>query len=421
MAERDDQPASAAPPQEPIVFNPLDPAFLRDPYPVYRRLQTHAPMFKIPLGVWLVSRYHDVQQVLRDPRLIHRFEDIARRRAGARLPTSAAFQSMSRWMLLTNPPDHTRVRGLVAKAFSARRVESLRPRIQEIVDELIDRAIGAQGARGRMDIMTALARPLPVIVICELLGVPGEDRGRFLADGCIPRHFLEPRPLSGPEVDEMDRAVLDLGGYLGGLCEQRRADPRDDLITAMVQAEEHGDRLSPEELSANLVLLFAAGHETTVNLIGNGLLALHQHPAELEKLRADPSLVPNAIEEMLRYDNSVQIAGARCTTEPTTIGGVELGPGEQLVPVVGAANRDPEAFPDPDVFDVTRSFENKPLSFGGGIHFCIGAQLARLEAAVLLDTLLRRLPTLEIENVDAPRWYPSFTLRGLETLPARWS
>jgi cytochrome P450 len=417
MSETESTPAANA---APLVFNPLDPAFLRDPYPTYQRFQAQAPVFRTPLGIWLVTRYEDVQQVLRGPGFEHRFQDMARRRAGDRVNSSAAFLSLARWILMMNPPDHTRVRGLMSKAFSVRRVEGLKPRIQALVDRLIDRMID-QGGAGQADLMTALARPLPVIVICELLGVPEEDWPRFLDESCLPRHMLEPRPLSAREIDELDVAITSLGDYLGSLCEARRAAPRDDLISDLVQAEEQGDRLSSEELIANLILLFFAGHETTVNLIGNGLLALHQHPAELAKLRADRALVPNAVEEMLRYDNPTQIAGVRCTTEPITMGGVELPVGSQLVPVIGAANRDPQAFAAPNTFDITRTFTNKPLSFGGGIHFCLGAQLARSEAAIVLDTLLRRLPTLALEGLDAPQWHPSFTLRGLRTLPARWS
>lgn len=410
-------PAANAAPPAPLVFNPLDPAFLRDPYPTYQRFQAHAPVFRTPLGIWLVTRYEDVQNVLRDPRFEHRFQDMARRRAGDRSTTSAAFLSLARWILMMNAPDHTRIRGLMSRAFSVKRVESLRPRVQKLVDQLLDRVVD----QGQTDLMTALARPLPIIVICELLGVPEEDWPRFLDDSCLPRHMLEPRPLSGREIDELDAAITRLGDYLAGLCEARRAAPRDDLISALVQAEEQGERLSSEELIANLILLFFAGHETTVNLIGNGLLALHQHPAELDKVRADRGLVPSAVEEMLRYDNPTQIAGVRCTTEPLTMGGVELPVGSQLVPVIAAANRDPAAFAEPNTFDVTRSFANKPLSFGGGMHFCLGAQLARMEACIVLDTLLRRLPTLAIEGLDAPAWHPSFTLRGLRTLPARWS
>jgi cytochrome P450 len=408
--------ANAAPPP-PLVFNPLDPAFLRDPYPTYQRFQEQAPVFRTPLGIWLVTRYEDVQTVLRDPRLEHRFMDMARRRAGDRVTTSPAFQSLARWILMMNAPDHTRIRGLMARAFSVKRVEGLRPRVQKLVDELVGRVAD----QGQADLMSALARPLPVIVICELLGVPEEDWPRFLDDSCLPRHMLEPRPLSPREMDELDVAITRLGDYLGGLCEARRAAPRDDLISALVQAEEQGERLSSEELIANLIMLFFAGHETTVNLIGNGLLALHRHPAELAKVRADRGLVPSAVEEMLRYDNPTQIAGVRCTTEPMTMGGVDLPPGSQLVPVIGAANRDPRVFDAPNTFDVTRSFTSKPLSFGGGMHFCLGAQLARMETCIVLDTLLARLPTLAIENADAPEWHPSFVLRGLRTLPARWS
>ncbi|WP_428268654.1 cytochrome P450 [Haliangium sp.] len=415
--------APADPGAAPILFNPFDPAFIRDPYPTYRRMLESAPVYRTPIGIWLVTRYQDASRVMAEHRhFVHRFEDMARRRAGDRVATSPAFQSLSRWTLVLNPPDHTRIRGLLSKAFSARRVDALRPQIQAIMDRLIDAVID----RGHGDLMTDFARPFPITVICELLGIPEDERERFLDESCLPAHFLEPRPLSGPEIDSMDAAVLSLNEYLGALCDKRRAEPRDDLTTALVQAEEHGDTLTQDELVATLVLLFFAGHETTVNLIGNGSLALFRHPDQLAKLRADPGLIPNAIEEMLRFDPPAQIAGLRCATEEQTFAGETLPAGSQIVPVIAAANRDPEVFDRPEEFDVTRQFDRntKVLSFGGGIHFCTGAMLARVEAGIAFETLLRRLPGLRAEQppeaLEPPR-RPSYTLRGITSLPVRWA
>ncbi len=402
----------------PIIFNPLDPAFIRDPYPTYRQLQTQAPVYRTPLGVWLVSRYRDVSQVLRDPRFEHRFDDMARRRGGARAATSPAFQSLSRWLIVLNPPDHTRLRALLAKGFTARRVEALRPQVQAVIDSLIDDIV----ADGQADLVQVFNRPLPVIVICQLLGIPESDWTRFMDESCLPPQILAPRPLSGAEIDEMDAAILAIEGYLGELCDARRKQPQDDLTTALVEAEEAGDRLSHDELIATMVLLFFAGHETTVNLISNGLNALFQHPEALARLRAEPALIPNAVEEMLRYDNPAQLAGVRCCTEPVTLSGVELPAGTQVAPLIGAANRDPEVFDDPDTFDIGRSFAvNKVLSFGGGYHHCIGAQLARMETSLALASLLERLPELALENLDEPARLTSYTLRGLSAQPARWT
>ena len=405
------------------IFNPLDPAFLRNPYPVYRGLQDQAPVLLTPLGVYVVTRYQDVQQVLRGPGMHHRFEDMARRRVGDKAKTSPAFRSLGQWILTGNPPDHTRIRGLMVKAFSAARVESMRPRVQQLVDDLIDQMIAAaDSAAPRADLVGALARPLPVTVICELLGIPREDWPRFTGDSYLPRFLVEPRPLSPSELDAVDSVVSEIGEYLGALCDSRRAAPQDDLISALVQASEGDDgKLTHEELVANLIMLFFAGHETTVNLIGNGMLALLGHPAERDKLIADSSLIPNAIDEMLRYDNSVQLAGVRCNEAAVTLSGVEVPAGSQLIPIIGAANHDPRAFDEPERFDVSRSFANKPVSFGGGIHFCLGAQLARLEASIAVETLLRRLPDLRLAEGYEPAYFPSFVLRGLRSLEIAWS
>jgi cytochrome P450 len=322
---------------------------------------------------------------------------------------------MANKMLLRDPPDHTRLRGLVTKAFTARRIEALRGWIEGLADRLLDNVT----ATGRMDAIHDLAFPLPVLVICELLGIPEEDRGRFAGGSVGDVALLEPTPPSREVLDAANHGTQESKAYFEAIFEARRREPRDDLITQLVQAEEQGDRLSTDELRANVRLLFAAGHETTVNLIGNGLLALLRHPDQWQILRDDPSLVPNAVEEFLRYDSPVQ-AVARVPNEPVELSGVTLEKGELVVALLGAGNRDPAVFQDPDRLDVTRK-DLKPLSFGGGIHFCLGAQLARLEAAVVFETLLRRLPNLRLAEPDGVERRPSFALRGLAALPVTWN
>jgi len=399
------------------MFDPRDPAFLADPYPVYHRLRETAPVWKAPFGRWLVTRYEDGAQVLRDRRMGKDYTDpeALRRRFGPTALQEPAVVELSHMMLMRDPPDHTRLRSLVTKAFTARRIEQLRGRIAEITDALLDRVIG----QGGMDAIRDLAFPLPVLVICELLGVPEEDREGFVTSTGSGAALLNPTPPTRAELDAANAGTEATGAYFETLFEQRRREPKDDLITMLVQAEEAGDRLSTAELRANVTLLFGAGHETTVNLIGNGLLSLQRNRAQWEALRDDRSLIPNAIEEVLRYECPVQ-AVARTVAEPMELGGQALDKGEIVVVLVGAANRDPAVFADPDRFDITRD-DQRLLSFGGGIHYCLGAQLARIEAAVVFEALLRRLPGLTLPDSDRPQWRQSFTLRGLTSLPAVWS
>jgi cytochrome P450 len=399
----------------PLEFNPLDPAFIADPYPFYRRLRETAPVFKTPHGLWLVTRYDDVAFALRDKRFGKDFVGALERRYGnlARMQEPAV-ASLGRTMLVLDPPDHTRLRGLVTKAFTARRVADMRPRIRALVDAQLDRVIEAGG----MDVMRDLAHRLPVIVICDMLGIPEDHRAPFLAGGNVNGRILEPVPMSREELDQANRNTQMAGVYFNQLCELRRREPMDDLTTELVRAEEAGDKLSAEELQANIGLLFGAGHETTTNLIGNGLLALHRHRDQWERLKADPSLIPNAIEELLRYDSSVQMSG-RVTMAEVEIGGVALPPNESVITLLGAANRDPAQYQDPDKLDVGRQ-NVRPLSFGGGIHYCLGAQLARLEAELVFTALVERLPDIELPEKDTPAWRRSFTLRGLSKLPAVW-
>lgn len=389
---------------EPLVFNPLQPDVRENPYPLYHRLRREDPVHVTPMGLWVLSRYDDAAMILRDPRFGRRgFQQILEARFGR--------PGVGRSMLHQDPPDHTRLRTLVNKAFTPRVVEGLREEIQRIVDRLLDEVDGA----GSMDLVDRLAYPLPVIVICEMLGVPDDDRNRFRDWSYAIARSLDAIAFPDPDVVARANQAQDaLTGYFRGLVEERRRQPRGDLLSAMIAAEEAGDRLSTEELFAMTSLLFIAGHETTVNLIGNGVLALLQHPDQLGKLREDPSLIASAIEELLRYDSPVQRT-ARIVYEDVEIGGRAIKAGSVVVALLGAANRDPAHFPEPDRLDIARA-DNRHLSFGWGIHFCLGAPLARLEGQIAIGTLLRRMPSLALAT-DTLEWRETSTLRGLKTLP----
>ena len=398
------------------AFNPLSPEFIRDPYPFYAHLRQHAPMMPSPFGGVLASRHAEVTLVLKDKRFGKDFVGRMTKRLGADSLNEPVYRSMRHWMLTQDPPDHTRLRGLVVKAFTARRVEDMRPRIRAIVDESIDRV----QARGQMDLISEFAFRLPVTVICEMLGIPREDRQLFFQRERNGGRLLDPVPLTRAELDEANESHAASVAYFQQLFERRRREPTDDLITQLVQAEENGSQLSDEELTGNIILLFGAGHETTVNLIGNGLLALHRNPEQLALLKARPELMPGAVEEFLRYDSSVQLTSRVALEDIADLGGRPIPQGESVLCLLGSANRDPAAYPDrPDALDITRP-NVRPQSFGGGIHFCLGAQLARLEAEVALETLLRRLPGLRLDDPVNPEWRPTFVLRGLKKLPARW-
>ncbi|MGD0429917.1 MAG: cytochrome P450 [Acetobacteraceae bacterium] len=399
-----------------VAFNPRDPSFIANPYPAYRELRETMPVWRSPFGRAFLTRYEDSSLLMRDRRLGKDYTDPEAliRRFGPTAMREPAVVELSHMMLMRDPPDHTRLRGLVTKVFTARKIEEMRPGIQAITDRLLDKVAGA----GEMDAIRDLAFPLPVLVICELLGIPEEDRARFVNATASGAALLNPVPPTREELDRANESTLATGAYFEALFEQRRKQPCDDLLTLLVQAEEAGDRLTTEELRANVALLFAAGHETTVNLIGNGIWSLLGNPSQWAAIRGNPTLIPNAIEEILRFECPVQ-AVARTVAEPIEFGGIEFQKGELIVALIGAANRDPTVFPDPDRLDVTRE-RLRPLSFGGGIHFCIGAQLARIEAEVVFSTLLDRMPDMKLES-ETPRWRESFTLRGLTTLPVSWT
>ena len=398
------------------LFDPTSPDFIRDPYPSYEVLRVTDPMHVTSFGAVLASRHAEVSLVLRDKRFGKDFAGRSIRRYGPDIMKEPVFDSMGHWMLLQDPPAHTRLRGLVVKAFTARRVEDMRPRIQEVVDQTLDRIAD----RGRMDLIEDFALRLPVAIICDMLGIPAKHRDIFHARTRDGLRLLDPVWISPVELARENAAMTMAKQYFRQLFELRRREPGDDLTTQLVQAEEDGSQLSNEELTSNISLLFGAGHETTVNLIGNGLLALHRHPDQLALLKARPDLIINAIEEFLRYDSSVQLTNRVALEDIDDIGGRRIMRGDSILCLLGSANRDPAVYPDrPDRLDITRP-DVHPMSFGGGIHHCLGAQLARIQAELAIATLLRRLPDLRLDDAENPQWRPTFALRGLQRLPASW-
>ncbi|NOJ47497.1 cytochrome P450 [Bradyrhizobium archetypum] len=398
------------------LFNPLAPEFIRNPYPHYERMRATDPVHLTPLGMYVCSRHAEVSLVLRDRRFGKNYVERTIRRYGPKIMDEPVFRSMSHWMLQQDPPDHTRLRGLVVKAFTARRVEDMRPRIQQVVDQTLDHII----PQGKMDLIEDFAFRLPVTIICDMLGIPEEHREAFYAGSRDGGRLLDPVPLSPEEIKQGNAGNAMAAMYFQQLFELRRKNPGDDLTTQLVQAEEDGSKLSNEELTANIILLFGAGHETTVNLIGNGLLALYRNPDQLALLKARPELITNAIEEFLRYDSSVQLTGRVALEDIDDLGGKRIPKGESVLCLLGSANHDQAVYPDsPERLDITRP-NVKPLSFGGGIHFCLGAQLARIEAEVAISTLLRRIPDLRLDDAVNAEWRPTFVLRGLKRLLASW-
>jgi cytochrome P450 len=370
-----------------------------------------APIHRSAVGPWVVSRFADCQTVLRSP---HAGKGIAMvsQRLGLDAEQSAAqaeARKENRSLLWLDPPDHTRLRGLVAKAFTPRRVEALRPAVERLVDEALD------GIGGEVELMGALANPLPVAVIGELLGVPEADRPAFLPLSRAGTMAFEPS--AGPaEVAAANRAQEEMEAYFRDLFDRRRADPADDLLSELLAVEERGDVLTEQELVSTAILLFGAGFETTANLIGNGLLALLRHPAELARLRDDPSLVRSAVDELLRFDGPVQV-DARTATADLELDGAVVPAGAVVVALLGSANRDEARFTQPDRLDVGRD-EGPSLAFGSGIHHCLGAALARMEGQAVLAALLRRYEVIELLD-EAPPWRDTITMRGLEAFPLR--
>jgi hypothetical protein len=401
------------------MFTALTPELLADPYRMYRLLHERDPVLHVPdlfgVGAWVVTSHAVCSSVLRGKHFIKQGETVLPPEKLALIPgeRTELIERRKANMLFTDPPVHTRLRGLVTQAFTPRTIERLRPRIDEIAGQLIDGLL----LRGEMDLIRDFAFPLPVIVIAELLGVPPEDRDRFKAWSTD--LTLGVNPAATPDdLVKVQRAITALDGYLQPIFEERRRAPRADLISELVRAQEAGDRLSQQELSSTCRLLLTAGHETTVNLIGNGMLALLNHPDERRRLAADASLLPNAVEELLRFDSPVQMT-IRFASEETALGAHQARRGDMIVALIGGANRDPAQFADPERLDLSRDNADTHLSFGGGIHYCLGAPLARLEGELAIGALLRRLPQLTL-TPETLHWRPNAALRGLQRLPVAW-
>lgn len=395
----------------PLAFDMTDAAFRCDPYPRYAELRESEVLHRTPDGFWVLTRHADVLAAVRDQRLSSNPVHVTRPPGSAREAALPFLGEIGIQLLLTaDPPDHTRLRRLANKAFTPRAVERLRPRVVEIVDQLLDAAT----ADGRgFDVMADVAEPLPVVVICELLGVPVEDQAQFKPWSSTVSRIIDP-DVTPDMVEGAIPAIMGFVQYFSALIEQRRADPRDDLLSSLIAAEAEGDSLGQQELMAMIILLFIAGHETTTNLIGNGTLALLHNPDQLEALRNDPSLAVSGTEELLRFDPAAQLT-VRTATENLELHGIPLAKGESVVCGLAAGNRDPRAFDDPDTVDLARQ-ANHHLAFSGGMHYCLGAPLARLEGQATFAALAERYPDLALAAHDVT-YRDHFILRGLTALP----
>ncbi|MEU4356824.1 cytochrome P450 family protein [Streptomyces virginiae] len=401
--------------EQPVLLPYADQDFLADPFPLYGKLREDGPVRRVVvaggLDAWLVTRYEDGLAALSDPRLSSDVRDASDPRLLAQLPETER-ESMLSNMLRSDPPDHTRLRRLVSQAFTARRVAQMRPRIQAITDRLLDEIVPA----GRADLVADYALPLPVTVIGELLGVPVDDQHDF-------QHWTDRMIMRGAEPPDpavVNEAWQHMRAYVTDLIRAKRAHPGDDLLSGLITARDEEQRLSEDELIAMVFLLLAAGYITTVNLISGGIAMLLAHPGQLDLLRSDPDLLASAVEEFLRYDGPVSPGIARFAREDVEIAGVTVPRGATVLIASAIADRDPARFPDPDRLDITRQ-DNAHLAFGHGVHYCLGAPLARLEGHIAIGTALRRLPGLALAvPPDEIRWRPG-GLRGPLSLPVTFS
>ncbi|WP_292794707.1 cytochrome P450 [Nostoc sp. NMS7] len=396
-------------------FNLFDPKFNANPYPTYHRLRSEDPVHRYFVGGdWIVTRYADVKAVLKSGcvRTDDRPKSIQERNKylqdkGKNLNTLA--YTTSRFLFYMNPPDHTRLRALVSKSFSPVVVERMRPRIQEIVHELLDKV----RHQGSMDIVADLASPLSVSVISRLLGIPKEAQQQLHQWTNVLSRILDPL-VSLEEYAAMNKATKEIQEYLSTLIAEREKDPQEDLISNLITAKEQNDRLSQNEILAICTLLFGAGEETTGNTIGNGMLALLQHPNQMEKLKREPTLIPSAVEEVIRYDSAIQML-TRIATDNLEIGNQTIKAGEKIVLCLGAANRDPAQFSEPDELNINRE-QNQHVAFADSIHYCLGAALARVETQIAINTLVQKFPDLKLKS-NKLEWKKSIVIRGLNALP----
>ena len=380
-----------------VAYHPASAKAIADPYPIYSDLRTKDPVHRMRLiDAWAITRYRDIDRVLRDHATF-----------SSAVATKVQRRTGLTSMLETDPPDHTRLRSLVSQAFTPRAIEGLRPRIERIAEQLVEAAANGD----RVDLMASIAYPLPVIVIAEMLGVPAEDLTRFERWSNDISLNIEPT-LDDGEILRVRKAAEELTEYFEGIILLRRSDPKDDIISALLAAEEEGDKLTHEELIRTLILLLVAGNETTRNLIGNGVLALLTNPDQFDLLRQDPSLIGSAVKELLRYDSPVQLDG-RTPTVDVELGGRSISAGQPVIAVIGAANRDPDVFENPDRLDIRRTGTSH-LSFGRGIHYCLGAPLAEMEGRIALAAIMRKFQRIRLAAEPVRR--RQTVLRGLKHL-----
>ncbi|UQA61062.1 cytochrome P450 [Polyangium aurulentum] len=404
---------------DPAAGSFFDPAILANPYPLYAKLREDAPVFWFaPAQSWLLTRYADIVSILKDT---HRFssnrvQQILDSQVGEaqREAFSAFVRVASKWLFVLDPPDHTRIRNLVSRAFTPATVERTRSHAQAIVTELLDKVQPA----GRMDVVADLAFPTAALVIARMLGAPDEDCPKFLPWSTDLGIFIGIAPPEADAARRAQRSLEEMVDYFKHLIALRRSDPRNDLMSKLIAAEDQGNILDEDELYATCILLLSAGHETTQNLIGNGLLLLLQHPEERQKLVRAPSLIKTAVDEMLRYEPPVQCFG-RIAKEDIVLRGQTIKRGQHVLASFAAANRDPERFEQPEVFDITRA-DNPHLSFGYGIHFCPGSTLGRMEAQIVITEVLRRMPNIELESETLDWHAANLMLRGLKTFPVKF-
>lgn len=388
------------------------PEFYRDPYPLYEKMRARGKLFNVAPHILMTGHYDMIDAMLLDRRMGKGYMESIRVRYGEQGPAQPIFQGLARMFLMMNPPVHTRLRALLMKAFDARRVDGLRQVCQEVADELI----GAFPRGQAFDLVPAYSQPLPVRIICRLLDIPVEDADMLERDVGQLVQALEAAPLAAPTLAQVNAAMLKVEDYFRGVVEARRRRPGEDLVSVLLSVREDGQGLTEDEIVSNVILLFVAGHETTANMIGNALIALHQHPDQLRLLAQRPELLPKAINECMRYDSSVQFL-TRVALEDTEAGGIALPKGSIVFMSLGAANRDPGRFAEPDRLSIEREETgNRLLSFGGGIHYCLGARLAAMELQIGLGSLLDRLPGMRIVDLDDLQWRKRNTVRGVEAL-----
>lgn len=395
-----------------LKFNPYDPAFQANPYPLYHQLRSVEPIHQSFKGMWVVTRYADAKAVLRDPRFcVDKMPNSVKHKSNylEQRNFDRLAQAIDKWLIFLDPPEHTRLRGLVSKAFSSASLQRLRPQIQQITNELISKV----RTQGFMDIISDFACPLPCNVIAAILGIPVEDWFKLYHWSDELSNILDPlRSLE--DYEQMNKVALEFTDYFKNLIAQRQQSPQQDLLSALIAVKEQDNKLSEEEIISVCMLLFFTGEETTVNLIGNGMLALLRHPEQMQQIKIQPTLIQNAVEEILRYDSPIQIT-TRVATENIDIDNVTIRSGEKVLVILGAANRDPAQFPDPDRFDITRA-NNSHLAFADGIHYCLGAALTRIESEIAINTLVQQLPDLRL-SPDKLEWRNKVAFRSLKALP----